>query len=125
MRNQHVDATDLMPVGQPLHFRIGHLLSIATIDFTEGNIVGFVVGMRDRTGDLRHLVTIHLTLSRIELITDQIHTAHIAVLQQLHHVTPGHPAARNTLAMLHKVPHGVDIALLTPFRHTTVHGTTP
>ena len=63
MRDQEVHAAHLMPVGEPLHLRVGELLAVGAEDLAHGDVVVLAVGVGDRAGDLRHLVEARLALA--------------------------------------------------------------
>ena len=125
MRNQVVHAAHLVPVGQPFHRRIGQVLVVTTKNLAERNVVILVVRVRNRTGNLGHLVFVHVAIAWLKLATNQINAAHVAVLLQLHHVSARHLPVENFVAVLHEVAHRDDLVLAAPATHAAIHRATP
>ena len=91
MRDEIVASLVLVPVAQPLHLRIGDVLSVRAEDLAPVHSAVTVVHVRGRGGVLRHLpekdlVLFAFALVGIVLATDEIDARHFHVLHLLHHV---------------------------------------
>ena len=64
-------------------------------------------------------------LSGIHLPADQVHSAHIAVLLEAHHVAGTVIRAVVHILVLHEMPDRNDIMFPAPFRHAAVHDSAP
>ena len=45
VRDQEIDAAELLPVQQPFHLRIRHVLAVGAEDFAEGDVVRLAAGV--------------------------------------------------------------------------------
>ena len=108
MRNQEAAPLVLEPIADPLHLRIGEVLSVRAERLAPVKSAVAVVNMRHGRGVLRHLSAVDLDVPLfahvgIDLTADDIDAWHGDVLQQLHHVSAGKGEVVVRAAMLEEM----------------------